>query len=66
MTDASRVSPEEIAQIIQKASEEPGINDMLAILRLSEEITDIERVNRSLTMQPVVTQAGSSTAGWVR
>jgi hypothetical protein len=66
MTNANRVSPEEIAQIIQKASEEPGVNDMLALLRLSREITEIEQVSRSLmTTQPVVAQA-SSTAGWVR
>jgi len=62
----SNVSPEEVAEIIEKASREPGINDILALMRLSYEFNEIEQINRSLMMvQPVVAQA-SSTAGWVR
>ena len=61
----SNVSSQEVVQIIEKASREPGVNDMLARLRLSQEFNEIEQVNRSLmVVQPVVAQA-SSTAGWV-
>jgi hypothetical protein len=60
-----RVTPEEVAQIIEQASKEPGIKDMMALLALNTEIAEIEQVNRSLLVQPVVAQA-SSTAGWVR
>ena len=61
----SNVSSQEVVQIIEKASRELGVNDMLALLRLSQEFNEIEQVNRSLmVVQPVVAQA-SSTAGWV-
>jgi hypothetical protein len=61
----SRVTPEEVAKIIEQASKEPGIDDMMALLQLSAEITEIERINRSMIVQPLVAQT-SSTAGWVR
>jgi hypothetical protein len=60
-----KVTPEEVAKIIEQASKEPGTNDMLAVLQLSVEITEIEQINRSMTVQPLVAQV-SSTAGWVR
>jgi len=60
-----RVTPEEVARIIEQAAKEPGTNDMMALLALNTEIAEIEQVNRSLVVQPLVAQA-SSTAGWVR
>ena len=60
-----KVTPEEVAKIIEQASKEPGIDDMMALLQLSAEITEIEQINRSMTVQPLVAQT-SSTAGWVR
>jgi hypothetical protein len=60
-----KVTPEDVAKIIEQASKEPGINDMMALLQLSAEITQIEQINRSMMVQPLVAQA-SSTAGWVR
>jgi hypothetical protein len=59
------VSPQEIEEIIERASKEPGINDMLALLRLSQEITQGEQIKRDLTVQPFVAQV-TGTAGWVR
>ena len=35
---AARVSPEEIKELIERAAGEPGLNDMLALARLSEEV----------------------------
>jgi hypothetical protein len=64
-TTVTKVTPEDIAEIIERASKEPGVNDMLALLQLSQEITQVEQFSRSLTMQPIVARA-SSTAGWVR
>ena len=61
----ARVTPEEVARIIEQAAKEPGTNDMMALLELNTEIAEIEQVNRSLVVQPLVAQA-SSTAGWVR
>ena len=60
-----RVTPEEVARIIEQAAKEPGTNDMMALLALNTEIAEIEQVNRSLVVQPLIAQA-SSTAGWVR
>jgi hypothetical protein len=59
------VTPEEVAKIIEQASKEPGTNDMMALLRLSGEVAEIEQINRSLVVQPLIAQT-SSTAGWVR
>jgi hypothetical protein len=59
------VSPQEIEEIIERASKEPGINDMLALLRLSQEITQVEQIRRDLTEQPLIAEV-SGTAGWVR
>ena len=64
-TAVTRVTPEEVARIIEQAAKEPGTNDMMALLALNTEIAEIEQVNRSLVVQPLVAQA-SSTAGWVR
>jgi hypothetical protein len=60
-----KVTPEDVAKIIEQAVKEPGTNDMIALLHLSREIAEIEQVNRSLIVQPLVAQA-TSTAGWVR
>lgn len=60
-----KVTPEEVAGIIERASREPGINDMLALLQLSHEATQFEQLTQSLAVQPLVAQV-SSTAGWVR
>jgi hypothetical protein len=46
------------------ASKEPGINEMLALLQLSHEITQIDEITRGLSVQPLVAQV-SSTADWV-
>ena len=64
-TTVPKVTPEDIAEIIKRASKEPGVNDMLALLQLSQEITQVEQFSRSLTVQPIVARA-SSTVGWVR
>jgi hypothetical protein len=64
-TAVPRVTPEEVARIIEQAAKEPGTNDMMALLELNTEIAEIEQVNRSLVVQPLIAQA-SSTAGWVR
>ena len=61
----SKVTPEEVAKIIEQASKEPGIDDMMALLQLSAEIREIEQINRLMMVQPLVAQT-SSTAGWVR
>jgi len=59
-----RVSPAEIAKIIEAAAKEPGVNDMLSLLRLSQEANEIEQFFNSLRPTEIMTQA-SSTAGWI-
>jgi hypothetical protein len=61
-----KVTPEEIAEIIEKASKEPGTDDMMALLQLSHEATEIELLNRALTTVEPIIGAVSGTAGWVR
>jgi hypothetical protein len=62
---SNKVSPEEIAAIIEKASKEPGINDMMALLHLSQEATEVEQARLALTAaQPIIAHV-SGTAGWV-
>ncbi len=59
------VSPEDVKEIIDTASKEPGINDALALLRLCQESAEIDEFMRVLTaQQPIVAQV-SGTAGWV-
>jgi hypothetical protein len=64
-TAAPRVTPEEIAAIIERASKEPGINDMMALLSLSQEVAQIEQMRLALTTAQPVISAASGTAGWV-
>jgi hypothetical protein len=68
MADATvvTVTPQEIAAIIERASKEPGTDDMMALLRLSQEAAEVEQIRHSLTtVQPVIA-AVSGTAEWVR
>jgi hypothetical protein len=45
--------PQDIAEIIEKAAKEPGINDALALLRLSQESNEIEQISSSRTAPPL-------------
>jgi hypothetical protein len=58
------VSPQEIKEIIDRAVKEPGINDVLALMQLSREATEIEQTIAEVTPQPLVMQV-TGTAGWV-
>jgi hypothetical protein len=62
--EASRVSPNEIADLIERASREPGLNDILNLLQLSREFTDIDHLRQSWGEQPLAAQV-SSTHGWL-
>ena len=65
-TVSSSVSPQEIKKIIERAAKEPGINDMIALLRLSDEATQLELTRHALmAVQPIIATV-SGTAGWVR
>lgn len=58
------VSPEEIKEIIERAAKEPGLNDILALMEVSREATEIEQIRAELASQPLVMQV-TGTAGWV-
>jgi hypothetical protein len=60
----ANVSPQEIQELIEKASKEPGINDVLALMELAQEFAQIEEIRAELSPQPFVTQV-TGTAGWV-
>lgn len=60
------VSPQEIKEIIERASKEPGINDMIALLRLSQEATQLELTMQALMAEQPIIAAVSGTADWVR
>jgi hypothetical protein len=61
---APSVSPEEIKEMIERAAKEPGINDVLALMELSQEADQIEQIRAELASQPLVMQV-TGTAGWV-
>jgi hypothetical protein len=65
MTDASeqRVTPKDIEAILEKAAKEPGINDILGLLRLSQEADQIGQISGTLETQSTIVCA-SGTAGW--
>jgi hypothetical protein len=42
----ARVSADEIEKIIEQASKEPGVNDVIELLRLSQEISRIAGLYR--------------------
>lgn len=58
------VSPKDIEEILKRAAAEPGINDVLALLRLSHEVDEIGQIRRGLDVPQIVSQV-TSTAGWV-
>lgn len=59
----ARVSPEEIKELIERAAGEPGLNDMLALARLSEEVSQDGQTQAEMTTQGCAQVAG--TAGWI-
>jgi hypothetical protein len=59
------VSPDEIKKIIEQASKEPGINDMLALVELSHEYNLISQMSVTWSEQPLIGQV-SSTGDWLR
>jgi hypothetical protein len=63
---APSVTPQDVKAIIERASKEPGINDVLALLRLSQESAQIDEFMRVLTTQPPIDAQVSGTAGWIR
>jgi hypothetical protein len=56
------VSPQEIKELLERAAKEPGINDLLTLMKLSEEATQIEQIRTEMTPQAVVKHA-TGTAG---
>jgi len=59
------VSAHEIRAILEKASAEPGINDVLALLRLSADAMAVHQTYAE--MAPVVTVSQTSgTSAWAR
>lgn len=67
MRDEARtgVSPKDIEAILEKAAKEPGIDDALALLRLSQEARGIDQIVNGLVAPPLVAYV-SGTAGWIR
>jgi hypothetical protein len=67
MSDAARagVSPKDIEAILERAAKEPGINDALALLQLSQEADQIAQIRNGLVEQPLIAYV-TGTAGWVR
>jgi hypothetical protein len=61
----ARVSPKDIEMILERAAKEPGINDALALLRLSQEAQGIDQIINGLVAPPLMAYV-SGTAGWVR
>jgi hypothetical protein len=61
----ARVSPKDIETILERAAKEPGINDALALLRLSQEAQGIDQIVNGLVAPPLMAYV-SGTAGWVR
>jgi hypothetical protein len=60
----SGVSPKDIQDILDRAAKAPGINDVMALLQLSREVDEVERIKREATVQPIVSQS-TGTSGWV-
>jgi len=58
-----RVSPQEIKELIERAAKEPGINDVIALMKLSWETTEVEQIRAELYPQPRVMQVTGT--GWV-
>ena len=63
-TNHTRVSPQEIEAMIAKASQEPGLNDIVELLKLSDEASQVERQQAELFAQPCSAQV-AGTADWV-
>lgn len=61
----TRVSPDEIRKIIEQASKEPGVNDMLALVELSYEFNQISQLQYAWSEQPLIGQV-SNTGSWLR
>jgi hypothetical protein len=66
MPDATsfRVSPQEIEALFEKARKEPGLNDITALLKLADEVKQIEWVQAEASTQLCYGQV-AGTAGWV-
>lgn len=59
-----QVSPKEIEALIEKAAKEPGLKDIAALIRLSEEVTQIDCIRAEMSAQPCFSQV-TGTAGWL-
>jgi hypothetical protein len=58
------VSPQEIRELIERAAKEPGINDLAALMELSQEVVQIEQIRAEASPQHFMVQV-TGTAGWV-
>jgi hypothetical protein len=63
-TSNTRVSPQEIEAMIAKASQEPGLNEIIGLLKLSHEASQIEHLQAEMLIQPCAAQV-AGTVGWV-
>ena len=59
-----QVSPKYNQALIEKAAKEPGLKDIAALRRLSEEVTQIDRIRAECSPQPCFSQV-TGTAGWL-
>lgn len=53
----------ELAEIIRKAQEEPGIADLMALMEQNDELVDLEREYREAAVVTTVVPT-TGTAGW--
>jgi hypothetical protein len=59
------VSPKDIEAILERAVKEPGINDAMALLELSQEANQIVQIRNGWAAQPIIAYV-TGTAGWVK
>jgi len=57
------ILPSDIEAILEKAVKEPGVNDLLAVLQLSQEATAINEMSHAFDSQPRV-YCVSNSGGW--
>jgi hypothetical protein len=62
-SDGVQVSPEEIRELIERAAREPGLNDLLALARLSDEIAQDNPAHSGVA--PVGCAQVAGTADWI-
>jgi hypothetical protein len=60
------VTPQDIEEMLHRAAQEAGINDLMKLMELAQEARGVDRMRAEMSEPQACATVATGTAGWVR